>query len=42
MIFIFDPVLHVNYVIDPEARQLLLSCDDRVTHYTVMADRRSR
>jgi heme-degrading monooxygenase HmoA len=25
-------------VIDPEARQVLLSCDDRVTHYTVMAD----
>jgi heme-degrading monooxygenase HmoA len=29
-------------VIDSEARQVLLSCDDRVTHYTVIADHRSR
>jgi heme-degrading monooxygenase HmoA len=29
-------------VIDPEARRVLVSCDDRVTHYTVVAEHARR
>jgi heme-degrading monooxygenase HmoA len=29
-------------VIDPEARQVLVSCDERVTHYTVVAEHEGR
>jgi heme-degrading monooxygenase HmoA len=29
-------------VIDPRARQVLLSCDERVMHYTVIADHAPR